>query len=211
MLSLFDLTFPIVDATELYDIRISEFNKLLGRLLAAVTASAIYQNQLILIGELGYLIRSDAFVRNIDRIRNMPCGKFVWTANIKYDVIAFACHHFHSFAYGYLLIRYIFICRNGTSCEEQNNKKDKEYSFSYQSVALIYRGERYFSDGITTNSNGKYSFFIMKVNDNNEFLQDIFEFEGDTITDCINEFENAPIWNGKTFYDVENEMKWVDW
>ena len=31
-------------------------------------------------------------------------------------------------------------------------------SFSYQSVALIYRGERYFSDGITTNSNGKYSF-----------------------------------------------------
>lgn len=66
MLSLFDLTFPIVDATELYDIRISKFNKFLGRLLAAVTASAIYQNQLILIGELGYFIRADAFVRNID-------------------------------------------------------------------------------------------------------------------------------------------------
>ena len=84
-------------------------------------------------------------------------------------------------------------------------------AFSYQSVALIFKGEKFFSDGITTNSNGKYSFFIIKVNENGDFLQDIFEFEGDTITDCINAFENAPIWDGKTFYDVENEMKWGDW
>ncbi|MBO5045965.1 MAG: hypothetical protein J6C93_03745 [Clostridia bacterium] len=84
-------------------------------------------------------------------------------------------------------------------------------AFSYQSVGLVFRGEKYFSDGIITNSNGKFSFFIIKVNDNDEFLEDIFEFEGDTITDCINALVNAPIWDGKTFYEVENEMKWVDW
>ena len=84
MLSLFDLTFPIVDATELYDIRISEFNKLLGRLLAAVTASAIYQNQLILIGELGYFIRADAFVtKSVSRFARNTVDSLMWTRKLR--------------------------------------------------------------------------------------------------------------------------------
>ena len=84
-------------------------------------------------------------------------------------------------------------------------------AFSYQSVAVMFNGEKYFSDGVTTKADGKYSFFIIKVDANGEFLADVFEYEGDTITDCIVAFENAPIWNGKTFYDVESEMTWVDW
>ena len=64
--------------------------------------------------------------------------------------------------------------------------------FSYQSVAVMFEGEKYFSDGIITNPNGKFSFFIIKVDANGNFLADVFEFEGDTITDCIEAFENAP-------------------
>ena len=84
-------------------------------------------------------------------------------------------------------------------------------AFSYQSVAVMFNGEKYFSDGVTIKADGKYSFFIIKVDANGEFLADVFEYEGDTITDCIVAFENAPIWNAKTFYDVESEMTWVDW
>lgn len=84
-------------------------------------------------------------------------------------------------------------------------------AFSYQSVAVVYKGEKYFSDGITMKDDDKYSFFIIKVDDNGEFLSDVYEFEGDSITDCIVAFENATIWDGKSFYDVENEMTWVDW
>ena len=84
-------------------------------------------------------------------------------------------------------------------------------AFSYQSVAVMFNGEKYFSDGITTKSNGKHSFFIIKVDENGVFLEDVYDYEGDSITDCISAFENAPIWKGKTFYDVENEMIWVDW
>ena len=84
-------------------------------------------------------------------------------------------------------------------------------AFSYQSVAVVYKGEKYFSDGITMRADDKYSFFIIKVDDNGKFLSDVYEFEGDSITTCIVAFENAPIWNGKSFYDVENEMTWVDW
>lgn len=84
-------------------------------------------------------------------------------------------------------------------------------AFSYQSVAVVYKGEKYFSDGIIMRADDKYSFFIIKVDDNGKFLSDVYEFEGDSITACIVAFENAPIWNGKSFYDVENEMTWVDW
>lgn len=84
-------------------------------------------------------------------------------------------------------------------------------AFSYQSVAFMYKGEKYFSDGITTSQDGKFSFFIIKVNDNGEFLEDIYEYEGSSVADCINAFENIPVWNGKKFYEVENEMTWVDW
>lgn len=31
-------------------------------------------------------------------------------------------------------------------------------AFSYQSVAVIFNGKKYFSDGITIKANGKYSF-----------------------------------------------------
>lgn len=83
-------------------------------------------------------------------------------------------------------------------------------AFSFQSVALKYKNEKYFSDGICKTNDNKYSFFIIKVTDNGEFLKDVFEYEGKTPSDCISAFENAKIWNGKTFYEVENEMQWVD-
>ena len=92
-----------------------------------------------------------------------------------------------------------------------NNLNDFIEAFSYQSVAFMNKGEKYFSDGITTKPNGKYSFFIIKVDDNGEFLSDIYEYKGSSVADCIVAFETAPVWNGKTFYDVENEMTWVDW
>lgn len=84
-------------------------------------------------------------------------------------------------------------------------------AFSYQSVAVTFKGEKYFSDGITKNADNKYSFFIIKVDNNGEFLADVYEYEGNSVADCITAFENAPVWNGKTFYNAENEMTWIDW
>ena len=84
-------------------------------------------------------------------------------------------------------------------------------AFSYQSVAVIFKGEKYFSDGITSCSVGKYSFFVIKVNERGECLEDVYDFEGTSIPECIVAFENAPIWDGKTFWQAEQEMEWVDW
>ena len=42
-------------------------------------------------------------------------------------------------------------------------------------------------------------------------MEDVYDFEGTSIPECIAAFENAPIWDGKTFWQAEQEMKWVDW
>jgi len=49
-------------------------------------------------------------------------------------------------------------------------------AFSYQSVEVMFNGEKYFYDGITTKPNGKYSFFIIKVDANGEILADVYEY-----------------------------------
>lgn len=84
-------------------------------------------------------------------------------------------------------------------------------TFTYQSVAMKYQGEKYFSDGIVVMPNGQYSFFIIKVTNDNQFISDVYSFVGKNITECLDAFESAKIWNGKTFYEAEKEIEWVDW
>lgn len=76
---------------------------------------------------------------------------------------------------------------------------------------MLFKNERYFSDGITFQLDGKFMFFIIKVNENGEYLSDVFEYTGISISDCLEAFENAQIWDRKTLYMVEHEIKWIDW
>ncbi len=38
----------------------------------------------------------------------------------------------------------------------------------------------------------------------------IFSVTRSSSAECIESFEDAPIWNGKTFWEVESQMQWVD-
>lgn len=84
--------------------------------------------------------------------------------------------------------------------------------FTYEELYWKYNGETYFTDGVIFDSKKqKYSFFIIVVSDQNGWwVRDVYAFEGDSVSDCVKAFENAPIWNGRTFYEAESEMTWVD-
>lgn len=89
--------------------------------------------------------------------------------------------------------------------------KDFIESFSYQSVAVIFKSQKYFSDGISQNENGKYTFYIDLWDNEGNSKETVYEFTGDSISECIEAFENAPIWDGKSFYQAEQEIEWIDW
>ena len=38
----------------------------------------------------------------------------------------------------------------------------------------------------------------------------LWEFSSADSGDCVKAFLDAPLWDGKSFYDVESEMRWVD-
>ena len=38
----------------------------------------------------------------------------------------------------------------------------------------------------------------------------VWEYNGSSITEGQEEFQTAPIFDGKTFWEVEQEMEWVD-
>lgn len=41
-------------------------------------------------------------------------------------------------------------------------------------------------------------------------LDTFWETEGKSMHECLSNFLKAPIFNGKTFWEAENEIKWVD-
>lgn len=84
--------------------------------------------------------------------------------------------------------------------------------FTFEAVAVMYKGRKYFTDGVCFDeSAGIYSFFIDEWNENNEFVRRVFSAEAKTIPECLKMLEEAPIWDGKTFWEAEDGMTWVDW
>lgn len=82
---------------------------------------------------------------------------------------------------------------------------------TYEDHYVIYDDEKYFFNGcqVTTDKQGNITSVILEVyNLNNNTT--IFSTTKLTISDCITEFENAKIWNGKSFWEAEKDMTWVD-
>ena len=59
-------TGPTVDSTKLHNIGVAQLHQLFRCLLAAITAAAVYQNQLIFIRQFRDILCANGFVGNID-------------------------------------------------------------------------------------------------------------------------------------------------
>ena len=95
---------PVIDTAELYDICVAQLYQLFGRLLAAVAAAAVYQDQLLLVWQLRDVFGADGFVGNINRTGNMLFTILLSSPYIEDDVFGFLLHHRDSFLHGNLSI-----------------------------------------------------------------------------------------------------------
>lgn len=85
---------------------------------------------------------------------------------------------------------------------------DKLY---YEDHYAIYNGDKYFFNGCQTkkDANGHIKNVLLEIY-NLSINKIVFSTINLSATDCIEIFEETPIWNGKTFWEVENEIEWVD-
>ena len=91
------------------------------------------------------------------------------------------------------------------------NVRDFIEKLSYEDHYVIYDDEKYFFNGCQAHysSSGKITSYRLEVY-NLAKRKTIFSITSPTISECIDRFEDAQIWNGKSFWEVEKEMRWVD-
>ena len=85
---------------------------------------------------------------------------------------------------------------------------DKLY---YEDHYVIYNGEKYFFNGCQTSKDNTGNIISVTLEIYNLSIdRTVFSITKSSAMECIEAFEEAPIWNGKTFWDIENQMQWVD-
>ena len=79
--------------------------------------------------------------------------------------------------------------------------------YSCQDTVYIYNGIKYWFQGYMPNKDTVH----MEVFQYQPAKEDyIWEYDGKTIAECWKSFVNAPIFEGKSFWNVEQQIEWVD-
>ncbi len=91
------------------------------------------------------------------------------------------------------------------------NARDFIEKLHYEDHYVIYNGNKYFFNGCQTkaSSDGTVEYVSLEVY-NLSTDETIFSTKKPFASECVLALEEAPIWGGKTFWEIENEMRWVD-
>ncbi|MDE7293023.1 MAG: hypothetical protein K2N72_01215 [Oscillospiraceae bacterium] len=81
----------------------------------------------------------------------------------------------------------------------------------FEDNIVIYRDEKFYFNGCQTkwDSDGKIKSVRLEVY-NLTKDETVLSIVKPSDKECIEAFENAPLWNGRTFWEAEAEMLWVD-
>jgi len=78
--------------------------------------------------------------------------------------------------------------------------------YSCQDIIYVFNGIKYWFQGYMEDNIIHMEIF-QYIPAKDDY---IWEYNSDTIEKCFNAFLTAPIFDGKTFWEVENEIEWVD-
>lgn len=81
----------------------------------------------------------------------------------------------------------------------------------YEDHYVMFDKEKYFVNGCQTKTDaeGHTLSVCLEVYNLSQNVM-VFSITKPSAIECVNAFEDAPIWNGKTFWEAEKEIKWVD-
>ncbi len=80
---------------------------------------------------------------------------------------------------------------------------------------FIYKGKKYFIQGWYEKPTHflvlDYDYEVEPYDAKNPSCdKNIWEYASEDASDCVKAFLAAPLWDGKTFYEVEKEMTWTE-
>lgn len=78
--------------------------------------------------------------------------------------------------------------------------------YTCQDIVFIYNNIKYWFQGYTKDNIVHMEVFQVEPA-KDEY---VWEYNGPSLSDGQNAFQEAKIFNGKTFWDVEQDIEWVD-
>ena len=85
---------------------------------------------------------------------------------------------------------------------------------SYEEVAVEHGGYKYFFYGLRRDADtGMYSFAVdrFETGQNGAYLETVYDKVAPSISECMEQFFRTPLIDGKTFWELEKDMTWVEW
>lgn len=72
-------------------------------------------------------------------------------------------------------------------------------------------GKCYFFEGWNTDDNkGWVALYEVEDKPAGKIIATLFENSSDSLKECSEKFLNAPLFNGKTFWECQSEIEWID-
>lgn len=79
--------------------------------------------------------------------------------------------------------------------------------YTCQDTVFIYKGVKYWFQGYMPDDNTVHM-EVFQVDPAKDGY--VWEYDGNSISEGQDLFKSAPIFNGKTFWDAEDDIEWVD-
>ena len=79
--------------------------------------------------------------------------------------------------------------------------------YTCQDTVFIYKGVKYWFQGYTTDDSIVHMEVFQIAPEKDAY---IWEYNGNSISEGQDLFQSAPIFDGKIFWDAEQEIEWVD-
>lgn len=79
--------------------------------------------------------------------------------------------------------------------------------YSCQDTVYVYKGIKYWFQGYMSDKKTVHMEIFQYQPPSDRY---VWEYDGTTVEECHRAFLQAPIFDGKTFWEIERDVEWVD-
>lgn len=84
-----------------------------------------------------------------------------------------------------------------------------DHLYSGQDTVYLFRGVKYWSQGYRIEGRAVWRIEVFQYQPPSDGF--LWENESESVTECMEAFLAAPIFDGKSFWEAESEIEWVDY
>ena len=83
---------------------------------------------------------------------------------------------------------------------------------TYEEVAVMYNDNKYFFRGLLYDKKTHNHYYAIDLWDEHDhYVETVYRATAESADECMQQFLSAPIIDGKSFWELEKDMEWIEW